>query len=299
MHSSPTIPDHRSPTWPAIGATVGALSATWICLGWAGRFRGAEVLAIVCWPLLCALIGTVLTILLRYLDVLPWRVALVAGALMLGEHLYGLPTAWNLVGAAAVGYGVLKYFGRAGRKQRVQLRHRATDTLLDQFKRPLWARLELSNVVVQWVVESTHRGYPSIVVELEHQGVGLFDESSDKDRTTVFVLRLPERSKHWSLPAERIRASRQTCVDEQFVYTATVSRRVGQKEWPAWFDMAAAAADEVQRLAAQRRLDGAAVPPPMTEGYAVGPPMTAAARARQAEAERAARARDAAPPVET
>ena len=115
--------------------------------------------------------------------------------------------------------------------------------LLESFANPLWERVKLANAKPEWIVRSTHRGYEWMAIELRHSAVGLFSEGFDT--TTVFVVRLPEASDQWFLPAERIAAHRQLCVDRDCLYLATLGESPRVRDWPRWLEMAADAADEV------------------------------------------------------
>ncbi len=117
--------------------------------------------------------------------------------------------------------------------------------LLDSFDNPLWERLHLVNAKPEWIVRSTHRGYEWMAIELLHSAVGLFSEGFDT--TTVFLVRLPEASDEWYLPAERIASRRQVSADRECVYLATLGESPRVRDWPYWLDMVADAADEVIR----------------------------------------------------
>lgn len=118
--------------------------------------------------------------------------------------------------------------------------------LLDSFSAPLWERLNLSGLRPQWIVKGQHRGYDWVVIELEHRATGLTAESGT-DTTTVFVMRLPRKSKDWYLPPHRITSVQQACVDDQRVYVAALGRQPRVREWRHWLDTAADVADEVVR----------------------------------------------------
>ncbi|EJE48902.1 hypothetical protein PMI14_06665 [Acidovorax sp. CF316] len=118
--------------------------------------------------------------------------------------------------------------------------------LLDSFSNPVWERVRLDDPKPLWIVQSSHRGYKWMAIELEHRSEGLFsDGASSTDTTTVFVVRLPEKSGDWFLPASRITAHRQVCVDDECVYVAAVGQSPRVRDWPRWLDTAADAADEV------------------------------------------------------
>lgn len=97
-----------------------------------------------------------------------------------------------------------------------------------------------------WIVQSQHRGYDWMAIELEHRSCGLFsDSTASRDTTTVFVFRLPEPSDDWFLPASRITAQRQMCVDNNHLYVAAVGQSPRVRDWPRWRDTGADAADEL------------------------------------------------------
>lgn len=138
--------------------------------------------------------------------------------------------------------------------------------LLDSFDNPLWERVQLANAQPEWIVRSTHRGYEWMAIELRHSAVGLFSEGLDT--TTVFLVRLPEASDEWYLPAARIASHRQVSVDRECVYLATLGESPRVRDWPYWLDMVADAADEVIRTrgtapspAARRAVNGRATEP--------------------------------------
>lgn len=126
------------------------------------------------------------------------------------------------------------------------VREPAPKDLLTRFGNPLWDRLRLEDLKPEWIVKGQHRGYDWMAIELTHRATGLFMGSERlPDTTTVFVLRLPRKSRGWVLPGDRITPTQQVCVDNECVYAAALGRQPRVRDWRRWLDIAADAADEV------------------------------------------------------
>lgn len=125
------------------------------------------------------------------------------------------------------------------------VREPAPKDLLTRFSNPLWERLRLEDLKPEWIVKGQHRGYDWMAIELTHRATG-FVMGSERlpDTTTVFVLRLPHKSKGWYLPADRITPGRQACADDECVYAAALGQQPRVRDWRRWLDVAADAADE-------------------------------------------------------
>ena len=128
------------------------------------------------------------------------------------------------------------------------VREPAPKGLLSRFGSPLWERLRLEDLKPEWIVKGQHRGYDWMAIELTHRATGLVMGSERlPDTTTVFVLRLPRKSRGWHLPGDRITPTQQVCVDDECVYAAALGRQPRVRDWRRWLDIAADAADEVVR----------------------------------------------------
>lgn len=143
------------------------------------------------------------------------------------------------------------------------VREAAPEGLLESFSHPLWQRLGLNRLEPLWIVRSESRGHAWMVIELLQRA------SEGRDTTTtVFMVRLPRKSPRWHLPGDRITASRQVCVDDEWVYVAELGRQPRVRDWPHWLDIAIDTAEEVVRTASThpvprrhyRMQDGTQVP---------------------------------------
>lgn len=133
------------------------------------------------------------------------------------------------------------------------LQGEAAHGLLENFSDPLWKRLGLHVVGPQWIEKGQHRGFDWTAIELHHRPAGFRHTIT---ATTVFVVRLPRKSKDWYLPADRITPGKQVCVDDACVYAAALGEQPRVRTWRQWLDLAVDAAEEVIRTEAVIRNHG-------------------------------------------